>query len=348
MTTPESCATIISQIKEHIPGNPDLIPAYFADLLHDYSHHPCFKEILAGITLLSVQSCSHTEFQALLSQVSHPEKIVQTVLDLVHSSLENKNIKMAESELSYILPYAESSDGNDGDIEYVSFRDFIEYAYYVAYQNPDLELPVHPYLGTDILFHQGKLCAIKGERDDAYKIFHRLSHISPANAAILCELAELYRGDGNLAAFRDTILLCFKYAWKPDELAQAYRNMGYYFTEMKDYTGAVTCYLMGSTWEDSQAAARELAYIKDQSGKDTDVSYILSHGREILTERDVPFGPNQEMIELMVRYADECKEEGDFFEARKYLSRAKALELSDALEREIEVIERFIEDNTIF
>jgi hypothetical protein len=54
------------------------------------------------------------------------------------------------------------------------------------------------------------------------------------------------------------------------------------------------------------------------------------------------------MIDLMIQYADECKAEGDLFEARKYLSRAKALEISDRLEREIERIERFIEDNTMF
>jgi hypothetical protein len=124
--------------------------------------------------------------------------------------------------------------------------------------------------------------------------------------------------------------------------------MGYYLIETGDYTGAVTCYLMGTTWEDSTETARELAYIKEKSQIELDVSYILSHGREILDERNIPFGPNLKIIDLMVTYADECKQDGDFFEARKYLSRAKALELSDSLEREIEVIERFIEDNTIF
>ena len=50
----------------------------------------------------------------------------------------------------------------------------------------------------------------------------------------------------------------------------------------------------------------------------------------------------------MVDYSDELKQDGDLFEARKYLSLAKALELSDRLERKIEVIERFIEDYTVF
>jgi hypothetical protein len=124
--------------------------------------------------------------------------------------------------------------------------------------------------------------------------------------------------------------------------------MGYYCTETEDYTGAITCYLMGTTWEDSPVTEQELLYIAQKSGIKVDVSTALAHGREILTERGIQFGPNPDMIDLMVRYADECKADGDFFEARKYLSRAKALELSDAIERQIEVIERFIEDSTIF
>jgi hypothetical protein len=124
--------------------------------------------------------------------------------------------------------------------------------------------------------------------------------------------------------------------------------MGYYLTETGDYAGAATCYLMSTTWEDSAVTASELMFIREKSGKNLDISFILSHGREILDERNIPFGPNPEIIDLMVDYSDELKQDGDLFEARKYLSLAKALELSDRLERKIEVIERFIEDYTVF
>ena len=232
--------------------------------------------------------------------------------------------------------------------KYRSFRDFIEYAYYITYVTPEQDFTVHPYLNCDILLQSGRLAALKGEKNRARAIFTSLSVLSPVNDSILFARADFCREEGNLDEFRNLTIHCFEYAWKPEDLAHAYRNMGYYLIETGDYTGAVTCYLMGTTWEDSTETARELAYIKEKSQIELDVSYILSHGREILDERNIPFGPNLKIIDLMVTYADECKQDGDFFEARKYLSRAKALELSDSLEREIEVIERFIEDNTIF
>lgn len=124
--------------------------------------------------------------------------------------------------------------------------------------------------------------------------------------------------------------------------------MGYYFTESRDYEIAITCYLMGTTWEESPVTAREISYITEISGITPDISDLISHGHELLEKYDVPFGPNPEMTDLMIQYAKECKDEGDFFEARKYLSRAKALQLSDDLEKQITSIERFMEDSFIF
>lgn len=346
MTSPESCAGIRTHIREHVPGEKSQVLEYLTDMERHYAGHPCQREISDVIASLAIQSFSHTEFQTFISLVQNPDLIVEAVLGDVRSLLEERNGTAAESALSYILPYAEHPEEGDG--KYLSFRDFIEYAYYITWLSPEQDYKVHPYLNCDILFQSGQLSALNGDKEKARAIFTSLSVLSPVNDSILFARADLCLEEGNLDEFRNITIQCFEYAWNPDDLAHAYRNMGYYLTETGDYTGAVTCYLMGTTWDDSPETARELAYIKEKSGTEPDVPAILSHGREILDERNIPFGPNPKIIELMVTYADECKQGGDFFEARKYLSRAKALELSDSLEREIEVIERFIEDNTIF
>ncbi|ABD41295.1 hypothetical protein Mhun_1564 [Methanospirillum hungatei JF-1] len=346
MTSPESCAGIVTHIREHVPGEKGQVMEYLIDMEHHYTAHPCQKAISDVIASLAVLSFSQTEFQTFVSRVQNPDLIVEAVLASVRSLLDERDGTAAESALSYILPYAEHPDEEGG--KYRSFRDFIEYAYYITYVTPEQDFTVHPYLNCDILLQSGRLAALKGEKNRARAIFTSLSVLSPVNDSILFARADFCREEGNLDEFRNLTIHCFEYAWKPEDLAHAYRNMGYYLIETGDYTGAVTCYLMGTTWEDSTETARELAYIKEKSQIELDVSYILSHGREILDERNIPFGPNLKIIDLMVTYADECKQDGDFFEARRYLSRAKALELSDSLEREIEVIERFIEDNTIF
>ncbi len=346
MTSPQSCAGILTHIRDHVPSDKSQVMEYLTDMEHHYAGHPCQKEISDLFASLAIQSFSHVEFQTFMSRVQNPDIIVEAVLGSVRSLLNERNGMAAESALLYILPYAEHP--NEGEEKYLSFRDFIEYAYYITWLSPEQTFKVHPYQNCDILFQSGQLALLKGEKNQARAIFRFLSELSPVNDSILFARADMCREERILNEFRNLTNQCFEYAWKPDDLAHAYRNMGYYLTEMGDYTGAVTCYLMATTWEDSPETARELAYIKEKAGKEPDVPAILSHGREILDERNIPFGPNPKIIELMVTYAEECKQDGDFFEARKYLSRAKALELSDSLEREIEVIERFIEDNTIF
>ncbi|WP_373839888.1 tetratricopeptide repeat protein [Methanospirillum sp.] len=346
MASQESCAGIIQHIKNNVPVNQPEIMEYLTDMESHYTRHPCQKYVSSVIASLATRSFSIHEFHTLISRVKNPDTITESVIESVSSFLDERDIRASESAISYILSYAEDPNKNSG--EYLSFRDFIEYAYYITYPAPNQDPKIHPWLNSDILFQSGRICALKGERNRAREIFSFLSRISPVNAAILFELAEIYREERDLKEYRNLTNLCFQYAWKPGELARAYRNMGYFLTETDDYTGAVTCYLMGTTWEESSETARELMYIKEKSGEEPDIQCILSHGKEILDERNIPFGPNPRIIELMADYAEECKQDGDLFEARKYLSHAKALELSDRLEREIEVIERFIEDSTIF
>ncbi|HOJ96356.1 MAG TPA: hypothetical protein PK024_05900 [Methanospirillum sp.] len=350
MTSPERCAGTLQHIRAHLPTEQDAVLEYLVDMEHHFSGHPCQQEVSEGIAFLAREHLTPQEFWNLVSQAMHPESLVQTVLATVRISLDERDLHAAEKDLACILPYAERTDHTKRN--YLSFRDFIEYAYYQTVlaqdTSPDKAPDIHPYQNTDILVQYGRLIALQGEKEKAHALFTSLVQISPVNDAILFELADIAREEGNLEEFRDRTIQCLQYAWKPDDLAHAYRNMGYYLTETGDYTGAVTCYLMATTWEESPDTARELAYIQEKTGTEPDIPFIISHGHEILNERNIPFGPNRQMIDLMIRYADECKQEGDFFEARKYLSHAKALELSDTLEREIEIIERFIEDNTIF
>ena len=69
--------------------------------------------------------------------------------------------------------------------KYRSFRDFIEYAYYITYVTPEQDFTVHPYLNCDILLQSGRLAALKGEKNRARAIFTSLSVLSPVNDSII-------------------------------------------------------------------------------------------------------------------------------------------------------------------
>lgn len=345
MKLPGSCAEIIKEMVANLPADDNAAVYYLQEHLRAYTDHPCQREVFSALAEICTTVLSPDQFQTLARSEGYEEQFVKSLLEIVYTQVYERRYDDAESTLSFISPYAYSLDGSD---PFWSFRDFIEYAYYMAYEKPEEELPVRDYLGTEILLCSGLIAAGRGDLATAYRIFFKIRQISPVNSYVLLQIADIQRQENDLERFRETTLLCFKYAWKPDELAASYRNMGYYLTEAGDYDAAITCYLMSSTWEDSPITEQGLSDIMDITGVEPDIPHYLKHGREILNAREIPFGPNPEMIELMRNYADECLQEGDLIEARKYLTRAKFLQLSDELEQQIEKIERFIEDMTTF
>ncbi|NLV25746.1 MAG: hypothetical protein GXY48_01035 [Methanomicrobiales archaeon] len=348
MTIPDNCDTILNYIHKNMPESHEAIGEYLLEMVERFSSRQCYHQIIGEISIIAVSTLTQDGFRTFVAHCPNPDRVIQEVINEAKKLIWKKELKNAAILLEYILPYAEVLPDNQKPAKILSFRDFIEYAYYMSYISPESDLLVHPYLGTEILLIQGKYYAEKREADKAISIFNGVIRISPVNCQVLFELAEVYRDKGNMEEYRTITELCFTYAWKPEDLAHAYRNMGYFFTDSGDYEGAVTCYLMGTTWEDSPITTRELAYIREKTGNFSDISYYVAEGKKILSDRNVPFGPNPDMIDLMMTYADECRTEGNFFEARKYLSRVKALQLSDDLEQQITAIERFIEDTTIF
>lgn len=345
MTLPGSCSEIIKEITTNLPDDGDQVIQYLQDHVRVYANHPCRKEVLYTLAEICTRVLSPKQFQEFARTEGYEEQFVRVLSEIVYTEVYEKRYDDAEHTLSFILPYAYSLDESD---TFWSFRDFIEYAYYMTYVKPEQELPVRDYLGTEIVLYSGLIAAGRGDLPVARSIFSKVLQISPVNSFVLLQIADIQRQENNLEGFHETTLLCFRYAWKPDELAASYRNMGYYLTETGDYDAAVTCYLMSTTWEDSPITEQGLSDIMDKTGMEPDIPHYLKHGREILEAREIPFGPNPEIIDLMRDYADECLHEGDLIEARRYLTRAKFLQLSEELEQQIEKIERFIEDMTTF
>lgn len=348
MVSSPTCDTIIQMMDTHLPVEQEQMTSYLLDHITIYADHPCFQKILSHIARLCVTRLSPAQGVEFIASTAHEHEICGEILGIVRDLIEERDFTGADRVIRYILPYAKGEVESENAEKFLAFRDFIEYAYVMTYMPEKRELPVHPYLGTAILFQYGVILKGRGKYDAAFRIYHLVREHSPASAQVLLEIADIYREKNNLEAFREITISGFACAWKTEELARTYRNMGYYFGERGDYDAAVTCYLMGSTWEDSPETGRELQYLAARMGHQPDITFYLEKGREILASREIPFGPNEEMIDLLVQYAEVCEEEGDLFEARRYLTRAKLLKISDDLERKIERIERFMEDATSF
>lgn len=67
--------------------------------------------------------------------------------------------------------------------------------------------------------------------------------------------------------FKKITVEMFQYAYTRENVARLFRNLGFYFVEIKDYVAAKLCYTLSLNYEpDNKNAMSELYYIDDLTG----------------------------------------------------------------------------------
>jgi tetratricopeptide (TPR) repeat protein len=355
------CDGIIHALREAAFGHaPDIIP-YLQDSYQRYRDHPCFSAIEReiGFILASlpdpdsiIRFCENGDIE--------PDPLLNQILDSISDAINDRDHQSAEELMRNLLPigmagWPESTTGR----EVRSFRDLVEYLYYMVVYEPDREVVIRSFTQTRIMYLHGLILLGKREFSKALEILRLAEIQSPVHAGILnaiadCELSVI-RGDitrmikgREIGSLEHAIDSSLRFSWLEDELLKAFINQGSLLALKGDTEGAIACYLMADTWDNRQDGRPELDLLVNTTGKEIDPGYYITHGTEILASRGIPAGPNPEMIALLIRMADDYLEGQDLKKAREYLFRAYQLTKRDDLQDRIWRIERFIEDMVDF
>ncbi|PKL60632.1 MAG: hypothetical protein CVV33_01690 [Methanomicrobiales archaeon HGW-Methanomicrobiales-4] len=349
MTTQELCNDVIRSIHEGIPGDHGEVIRYLQQQYISLQQHPCFLMVVGEFGKILTTRCQVDEFFWFCEEIDTPEPLIRTVLNDCTDFIGLRDYKAAASLIRYILPFGEGPWPESGvGTEVRSFRDLVEYTYYMVICEPEREVIIEPYLKTDILLQYGRILSGMGENELALPVLEDAKRQSPVHAGILGSLADIQLKMNQPDQAGDIILRSFRCSWMKKDLAHAYRNQGSLFSLHEKYDAAITCYLIAEAWDDSPDGGEALRSIIEYSGKEYDPGYYNEHGREILIAYGIPVGPDPEVTSLLVKIADDYLEEQNLFKAREYLIRAHQLLMSDQLEERIWRIERFIEDQVDF
>jgi tetratricopeptide (TPR) repeat protein len=348
----EICDKTIQAIIRELPADPDDIVFFLRDVYLKHLNHPCFFDVAAEVRSILTTRCTPESFSMFCVEIKHPDVIITPLLSDVSMLLESHNYESAAKIIEYLLSYEELIRPAVNESQKArSFRDLIEYTYYMVVCEPAQEIIIHPFLGTDILYHYGLF--LSGVRKDelALEVLEKALIQSPVHAGIMNSIVAIFlKMNRNEDAGRVQKLLTesFRCAWMKEELAHTFRNQGRLFLNKGDYEGAVSCFLMAETWDDSQAGREEIRFMADLLHHDLDTGYYNTHGKEILASRNVPVEPSPEITDLLIQIAYDYLEEQNLFKAREYLFRAYQLLMSDELNEKIWRIERIIEDTVDF
>lgn len=344
----ELCNQIIASLHNEMPLHPEKQIQYLHDQAARFSKHPCFFSVADEIAHILSASPDASALSRFCTDVRDPSPFLSPLIADLDDALKTRNTNAAGAMLPPLILLSGQPWPSADGIRYCSFRDLIEYLYYEMICRPKQEIIAVPPHQTEIIRLHGEYLAMTGDHRAAIPILITGGEQNPVHAGILCSIAESHMNCGDLKDAIPYLKRSFGCAWKPDELAHAYRNQGFYLSRTGDDEGAICCYLMAMTWDDTAQGREELQFITGNTSSKTDSGYYQINGKDILSMRGIPTGPDPDMIDLLIQTADRYQEEQNLIKAREYLIRAHQLLMSDVIEGRIREIELFFEDMVDF
>lgn len=175
-----------------------------------------------------------------------------------------------------------------------SFRDIVEfYDYAEKYpENKDL-VWINPYYSI-IYKLLGYIESEKGNFKQALDYLNQGLEISPQNPEIYFEIAECYKMQKEYDKMFDVTKPIYDFIFRPDDLAQYYRLLGYYYTEKEKYELAYNLYKLSLIFEKNSAAYNEINYI---CSKCNSISIDNRINCDLIKNNNIPIGANERNIE---------------------------------------------------
>ena len=166
-----------------------------------------------------------------------------------------------------------------------------------------------PY--SEIYFLYGNILIDLGRVEDAKKALEKALMWNPMNAKIRFEYAETFKMQGDMERFAQETKETFERIYSRKDFARAYRNMGYYFIEKKNYEAAMGCYLFSLGYDDDgKCAQSEMYYIMQiTEGKVKEPEF--ERFKEIAKEHGLPLDVDEDVVGIALSYGKYFLKEGD-------------------------------------
>lgn len=259
---------IMSEINSGLTGEPEKDMAFLNEQSKKYKNHKYSKEIL--------RACGRLMYDVVPDDVRKKlDKVANEHFSRIDDSLNqaeqflfkkefNKALKIIEDlifELDENQPYR-----NDEVSEYYNFEEFFEEILFRDLNSPEKELRRVPVPYTRIYNIYGYTLYELDKFDEAKKCLEIGLGWNPVSFKLMSEYIEIFKLKGDLENFFKLTINAFKIAFRPQNVARCFRNLGYYFAEKELYSEAKAAYIMSLQFErDSEQALKELYYVDEKT-----------------------------------------------------------------------------------
>ncbi len=255
-------------------------------------------------------------------------------LDEMELFIENKSYDMAMERLNHCLrPEILSRYGEaaQGEVR-INVEEAFEAVIAANYLYPKDNIILEKYPFGALYFYRGTVSLLKKEYDAARKDYFLAKNRAPASFLFAFRYGEEFKRNGDMRSYLESTRELFTIAFRPGDIAQCFRNMGYFFVEEQQYRLARTFYVMSTFHQEkNEAVEKELEYISRVTGGTID-STSRSDVEYAVREYDIPLLGNTELLNLATQMAHYYLEKGEKEMTRYYFDIAYNMSQKDRIE----------------
>ena len=299
----EEFDAIMKGIIDGLTGNPLRDIAYLRKKSREYHNHRLGRAISSACCELALSYAPKGTREKILLRIAEQVKSIGADLERAEFHMSHGRFEKALELVEEVEKRIRSAKRQDSETEeYRWFGEkFEEYLYNRIYR-PTAEItdagPLFPWA-----YHlHGSILAETGNLKEARENLKKALCYAPVSFNLYAGYIETFKGAPDLDTFFQMTVGAFRIAFRPENMALCYRNLGYYFQIRENSEAANVCYFLSLRYEPTAEAQSALFEIERETGT---VFQEPSEERiaEIAAQYGFPAGPDAEILDLADRSA---------------------------------------------
>lgn len=306
---------ILDSIQNGLTGNRKEDIEYLLEQEQAYKNHEEAYVILSFCSRLMLDIMPEDTTQ-ILPEIT-AEK-VKDILDHVRFNMFKDDFDTALHISEDLVRRVESSDVYQQEDKegFFDFSEPMEELLYAFDKNRIGEITYASIHYSEIFFVYADLLHRANRIEEARTYFEKAMRWNPANCKIAFEYIDIFQEQGEEKQFYERTLQEFKYAFKTEDLAICYRNLGDYYAENEQYTIAATCYMISLSYnENDRFIAASLNQIENIAPEE-----FQAATPDLLEQYGLPQGANEDVVGLSMYFGQRAFEKGELETAYYFLS----------------------------
>ncbi len=333
--------TIMKKITAGLTGNTEQDMPYLKEQMKKYKDHAYGKEIARACGRLLCEVIPDDMKEELVGLIYKDSKGFDAALEEIQFNIYKKEYDTALKLMEAMVEKYENLGmyADDEVSEYLDFKEIFEEVLYKLIYNPNKEVRKVPIRYSDLYFQYGSLLFELKRYDDAEGVLKKAMRWNPSNATIAFEHAETFKARGMMDEYYTASCEIFKIAFRPNELARCYRNLGYYYVEKENFQTAACCGVFSLQFEHSNIVQSELFYILTKD-KTININPDIDIIKKCFDTNDIPFGPDDDIIGIAYQLTKMSMEKGEKEAAEYFISILLGFFETDELREMLEEISK--------